>query len=525
MFIDARGLPDGTTVQSDLCIVGAGAAGIALAHELRGQPFRVCLLESGGFDCDDATQSLYEGQMTGRPGTWVVVPEGANPLSVTRLRCFGGTTNIWGGFSRLLDDVDFEVRDGIPYSGWPFPRSHLLPFYARAHAFCRLGTFSYDVADWETAATPRLPLRIERVITRMVHVGATRFGMVYRQALREAANVSTYLYANVVGVRADPEARRVTHLDVATLPGSRFRVRARMFILATGGIENARLLLASNDTMSAGLGNHSDWVGRCFMEHQAFEAALFLPSRRVPMGLYEGHDVRKGPTRGNVLGFLSLSPEILRREELANCTFEILGEEPRGVGALRGVVGKLRSGEIDRNILRHLRNVIADIDGIAGAAYRRIVGRPVPLYRLASSLEQWPRRDSRVTLARARDQLGMNRVQVDWRQGTSETRSMRRALRIIAQELGRAQLGRLRILIDEHSRPYPSHHHMGTTRMHLDPRRGVVDEQCRVHGVSNLFVAGSSVFPTSGSANPTLTIIALAIKLGDHLKALMMERP
>lgn len=143
MVIDGRSVPSGHVVDTDVCIVGAGAAGITLAKEFINAPFRVCVLESGGFEYDAATQSLYAGDTAGQPYF---------PLDVCRLRYFGGTTNHWSGFCRPLDDLDFQVRDWVPHSGWPFPKSELIPYYERAQAVCELGPFAYEYADWEPQA-------------------------------------------------------------------------------------------------------------------------------------------------------------------------------------------------------------------------------------------------------------------------------------------------------------------------------------------------------------------------------------
>jgi choline dehydrogenase-like flavoprotein len=253
-----------------VCIVGAGAAGITLARECIKQPFRVCLLESGGLDYNEDIQSLYQGENTGLP---------YYPLDASRLRYFGGTTNHWAGMCRPLDDIDFAARAWIPYSGWPFGRSHLDPFYARAHLICQLGSFTYDTGAWETPDTPRFPLSSDRVMTKITQQSPpTRFGQVYQDEIVRADNVITYLHANAVEVETADTAQTVTRLRVACLQGPQFWVAARQFILATGAIENARLLLLSNKAQSAGLGNQNDLVGRFFMEHPSFESGALLPS-------------------------------------------------------------------------------------------------------------------------------------------------------------------------------------------------------------------------------------------------------
>lgn len=157
MFIDARSIPQNQVIETEVCIVGAGAAGITLAREFIGQRFRVCLLESGGLRFDENIQSLYKGEIVGLPYT---------PLEAARVRYFGGTTNHWSGWCWPLDEIDFESRDWVPYSGWPFDKSHLNQFYQRAQPICQLGPYAYDASFWENEHMRRLPFKGENVVTK-----------------------------------------------------------------------------------------------------------------------------------------------------------------------------------------------------------------------------------------------------------------------------------------------------------------------------------------------------------------------
>jgi len=247
------------------------------------------------------------------------------------------------------------------------------------------------------------------------------------------------------------------------------------------------------------------------------------------VALYGGN--RLNNTR--ITGLLSLAPEVLRREKLLNFSAFLYpkswSEVSKGVSSLRVIVRALRGRNLPDGFLKHLRNVIADIDDVTAAAYRQLRTKgigPIELISLYNMTEQAPNPNSRVTLSDERDALGRNRAQLNWQLSAIDIHSIRRAHEIIAQELGRNGLGRFKITLDEEDGPWPSlliggSHHMGTTRMHVDPHKGVVNEHCQVHGISNLFIAGSSVFPTCGYANPTLTIVALAVRLADHVKGLM----
>ncbi len=489
MLYDAREVTSGTVVDREVCVIGAGAAGIALALELAGAPFRVALLESGGFEPEPDTQDLYRGRIFGR-----AYP----PLHEVRTRRFGGSTACWTGICRPLEAVDLEAREWVPYSGWPFELATLRPFYERAQRVCRLEDFVYDGSTWATAERPLLPLEPGLVETRNFQLAATRFGEVHRGAIAAAGNLDTFLHANAVELRTNEAGSRIESLRVATLSGGELELRARVFVLATGGIENPRLLLASNRVQPQGIGNAHDLVGRFFMEHPQVAAAAFLPARSdLPLDLYLPH------RRGRVLACALLTPTqaIRRRERLLD--FQ----------ALLGSEGTLPSFE------RSLARSVHALEGSSGEPPSRAV------FLLANG-EQAPNPQSRVRLAPERDALGMPQVQLEWRLSALDKRSVLRGHQLVGRALARAGLGRLQILLGDDDAEWPDdtsggRHHMGTTRMHADPRQGVVDASCRVHGVGNLFVAGSSVFPTSGAASPTLTIVALAIRLADHLKEVL----
>jgi choline dehydrogenase-like flavoprotein len=489
LLVDARSIPHGTTIEAEVCIVGAGAAGITLALELAGLPLRVCLLESGGLEPDPPSQALARGLVYGRPYF---------SLDSTRTRRFGGSTSCWHGTSRPLDAIDFEARDWVPHSGWPFGPEELRPHYPRAQEICRLERFAYDAAAWADADRPLLPFQGGEIETRVYQVAATRFGEVHREAVARAENLHTYLFANAIELVTDEHARVVERVRVACLDGNAFAVRARVFILATGGIENARLLLASNRVEGAGLGNRHDRVGRFFMEHLHLISGALLPSRSdPPLALYRG--VPHG--RASLVGFLTAAERTLRLERLLSFA-AFLGEEaplPAFEDALA------------RNI--------HEMDARPGEPAGRVVF-------LMNQSEQAPNPASRVRLVEERDALGMPRVQLEWRLGSLDKLSLRRSHEILARELALSGLGRFQLMLSADPRDWPpelggGRHHMGTTRMHVDPKQGVVDANARVHGTANLYVAGSSVFPTSGSASPTLTLVALAVRLADRIKKLL----
>ncbi len=508
MFVDARTVPDGSRVEADVCIIGAGAAGITVARALRAGPWRVALLESGGFSPDAVTQSLSAGSAPDQPYF---------PLDESRTRCFGGTTHQWTGECRPLEALDFEERDWVPGSGWPFRFVDLLPFYQRAQSLCELGPFTYDAADWPGMSARLLALDDERVLTRTLHYSPpTRFGRTYRAEIGRAGTVVAYLGANVVQLETPAPPTRVTGVRVATLSGSAFRVAARLVVLAAGGIENARLLLMSNEVQAAGLGNDHDVVGRYFMEHLYLDRAATIeaPQGRIDELYTFGHRV----ARRRVRGILALAPQIQRRERLTNVCAVVDEDPPRFAPPSWGsLLDALRDGRVIERARTFVRN---STERRARGARR---DRSTDLHLVKHVMEQAPNPESRVVLGPDTDRLGCPRVILRWRLGALDKHTAHRAHEILAEELERNGIGRFASTIGRESDPWPStlrggRHHMGTTRMHPDPRHGVVDADGRVHGMANLYVAGSSVFPTSGTANPTLTIVALALRLADHLR-------
>jgi len=517
MLVDARTVPANKVIETDVCIVGAGAAGITLAREFIGKPFRVCLLESGGFDFEENTQDLYRGDNAGFHV----------PLSVARLRYFGGSTNHWGSYCRPLDEIDFETRDWVPHSGWPFKKSELDPYYERAQAVCQLGPYRYDPQYWQTQSKAPLPLAGNRVVTAIFQMRepALRFGAAYRDEIVKAVNVTTFLRANLLGLETYAGAQAVKRARVGCIEGNHFSVNAKLFILAAGAIENARLLLLSKDAGGKGLGNRNGLVGRFFMSHALCKPGLFLPSDPlIPAALY----LYETPATGSlkIIGHLTLAPETQRQNRLLNFNASLKFPVPVAVAGLNSAK-RLAKREFD-TFATDLRNIIADMDGVAAAAYWKIRAGVVPAqaFSLTCAIEQCPNPDSRVSLSSERDALGQQRVRLDWRLTAADKNTLKRSLEIIGAELGHAALGRLKIDLGEGDNAWPEvvqdgGHHIGTTRMHVDPKQGVVDGNCRVHDVANLFVAGSSVFPTSGHANPTLTIVALALRLGAHVGRLM----
>ena len=522
MHTDTSALENGTVLEGDLCIVGAGAAGISMALEWIDSPLKVLLLEGGGFEFEPAMQDLYRGEIVGQPYF---------PLQSARLHYFGGTTGHWAGFCSTYDPIDFETRPWVPHSGWPIRRVELDPFYARAQRLLDLGPYEYDAAQWGRRDPDLVPLPVDRrvVWTKMWQFSPpTRFGAKYRAAIVGARNVHLYTHANVCEVEANEAVTAVQGLRIRTLDGKEFHVRARSYVLACCSIQNARLLLASNRRASAGLGNGHDLVGRYFMEH------IEMPGGELVLAKPESAKMKIyafafGQTKAR--GELALGAEVQREHSLLNGTASVEPSAP-------GDQVKSTFQFMTPHMLEMFRKW--DEGGRKGPPPIPPSARPLTdsaaavapprFYHLATRQEQAPNPDSRVTLSADKDALGMPRAKLDWRMTELDKRSIRTFYQLLGTELGRTGIGRVQIrdwLLDD-DRSWPSSisggwHHMGTTRMHTDPRQGVVDANCRVHGMGNLHVAGASVYPTAGAANPTLTLVALSLRLSDHLKGVRLS--
>lgn len=518
MFIDLTDPSAPAEIQTDLCIIGAGAAGISLALELSGTSLDVCVLESGDFDYDAATQSLADGDNVGLP---------YYELISSRLRYFGGTTNHWGGISCPLDALDFEKRDYIPYSGWPIDRATLDPYYERAHEYCQLGAYNYDPAFWATADAPVLAIDGGRLATLMKLENPLRFGGEYRERIGAARHIRVVLSANVTAFEAAENGASIDRVQALSLNGRELRVSAKTFVLATGAIENARLLLSSRNVHADGIGNAHGLVGRFFMEHPMVPAMeLALTSADTNLSLYTGQK-RNGL---GVTGYLALTAGTLRQERMLNACASLntgslhqrVAKSAEGIASAVRIWNALKAGEAPPNFGSHVANLLSDLHRVAIYSYERAFVRSPLTASLVVQLEQAPNPSSRVALSEERDRLGMQKVNLDWRMGDFERDTVLRFGELLGREIGRAGLGRVRLVQPGEDGWWDgmrgAWHQMGTTRMHADSKQGVVDADCRVHGVGNLYVAGGSVFPTCGVANPTLTIVALAIRLADHLK-------
>jgi choline dehydrogenase-like flavoprotein len=522
MVIDGRTLPEGEVLRTDLCIIGAGAAGITLALAFADQPVDVCLVEGGGFDLDDDVQELYRVETRG------VRYEGYE----TRLRMFGGSTNHWGGWCRPMEEQTFVPRPWVPYSGWPIRLADLAPYYPEAARLCEVSDIGLEAEGWGARlGLPVLALDGSPLRNMIFDVSPpTRFGEAYRQRLLAAGRLTICLNSSVTGFERQAGGATVERVRIRTLAGNRFGVAARCFVLACGGIENPRLLLCSKHA-EGGFNDLPDTVGRFFMDHAHFNLGHLALTRPWDPRLYLRMTPAKDAGGMMVNGHLGLRPEVEEREELAIVALQIRPRIPgRGEQSLARILGYLEQGRYPDELGENLLRVLTDLGSVGEVVEHTLAHKLFgiddagPLLAIRSVGEQVPNPDSRIMLAESQDVLGLPKALIDWRLTELDRFTLRRTGEILAAAFGQLGLGRMQLAILPETEAETQfiewgYHHMGTTRMDDDPKRGVVDRHCRLHVAANLYVAGSSVFPTGGAGTPTLTIAALVLRLADHLKA------
>lgn len=552
MIVEAADFADGATLAADICIVGAGAVGITLALELGRSGLDVLLLEAGGTRAEAEVQDFYRGTVT-RPALH-------NPIHEYRERRLGGSTTIWGGRCMPFDPIDFEWRDWIADSGWPIPYSALNTYYARANRICEAGAFAYRLDDaFDRAAQPMIDGFAGEAFssdTLERFSCPTDFGRRYRDRLAALHNVRLMTGCAVTDIGLLASGAAVDRLTLRTRAGATLSVKARHVVLAAGGLETTRLMLASDGVMANGIGNDHDVLGRYYMCHLAGTIGDFRP-RAGSAGVWHGYDIADDGTYCRRR--LAIRPSAQRIHQIGNFVARLhhphIPDARHGSGVLsalylgRVLIPRAYRKRVEasdpfglRGTARHVANVGLHAPEVARFArqmllQRRLAERKFPSvvvrprnhsFSLDFHAEQEPNRDSQVRLGAERDAYGMRRLEVDWRYTDRDVATVRTALDLLAADLRRSGAGTLGFDPDQVEAEmirYGAYagHHIGTARMGTDVRRSVVDPDCRVHGISNLHLAGAAVFPTSSQANPTLTAVALALRLGERLAATMRD--
>jgi choline dehydrogenase-like flavoprotein len=527
MFAETAELSDGDTVTADVCIVGGGLAGIALASTLLDTETRVVLLESGVIGPSVEADHLSDGFSTGHPYF---------PLSEGAPRRLGGAADVWGAWCRPLDPTDFEERDWR-WSGWPLTFEELAPYYEQARQFLKLSERGFAGSSW-TDGLPPLYRHIQESTSLDVGVWQESplapLTEVFVGSLEAADNLTVFLGATALDIQLrEASAAAAATILVAGLDGNRFRVEADHFVLAGGALGVARLLLASDRQQPAGVGNDHGMVGRFFAEHPHVVAGRIAVSRPAAAGRRRFAAVDRGvggvlariemerPRSGIRAGIL-LAEDVRRREGLLNAIAHL---RPPSVEPPRAALEFFRAVR-HRNIRQAARGIpdlLRHLPEVLRVVYRRLLKRPREL-ELYVQAETSPNPQSRVVLSAETDAYGMRRPELQWRIAARDKELLVRSVELMASELESIGLGTLQLepwVTDPGEawcvEPFGGMHLMGTTRMSVLPEEGVVDAQGRVHGFENLWIVGPSVFPSYGSANPGMTIVATALWTADHL--------
>jgi choline dehydrogenase-like flavoprotein len=499
-------------IRTGICIVGSGPAGMTVALELERLGVNCVLLESGGRMPDAKYAPLNDTPQIGIK---------TDPTMVNRQRGLGGTSAIWGGLCRRLDAMDLERRPWVPGSGWPIGLPDLLPYYDTAHRILELPPAQYNL---EHLPSIRSDLFQDKDFINTVFYydnSPVRFGPRYGPQLESSTRIRTFLDSTVVNIVTDDTGQRVVALEVSTLEGKRFQVLAQRFVLAAGAIQTARLLLNADGVQKTGLGNANDMVGRNFLQHPV----LYGP--RLLMFNDKARKRLRRDGENKVAILTAIRQRAARQHHLLNFHFFLLPQLSPGrrETLLRSLPGPIRRLLQDTPLARvgevgEVPEFMSDLQSLLKPR-----SNPQTLYAtLEMRPEQAPNLDSRITLDTERDLLGLRRAVMDWRLNDLDHRSMEAGMRLLGSSVGRHGIGRVQAGPEQLTTPgaggeflHGGNHHYGTTRMGDSPRTSVVDRDCRMHDLANLYIAGSAVFPTTGYANPTLTIVAIAARLAAHL--------
>jgi choline dehydrogenase-like flavoprotein len=457
----------------DVCIAGSGPAGMSLAIALEAKGLRVLVLEAGGQMYDEKSQALMQGRIVG---------DQSFDMGINRLRYFGGCSNHWGGFCRMLDDWDFRDKvDGVS-TAWPIGKKDLDPFQEQAR----------DILDIPCFAPDR-PLNDMISHVQWTYSPPVNFAIKYKDHVKASSRLHVVFNAGVSNfVEKDG---KVIAVEVRDLQNNKHVITAPQFALCAGGIENSRLLLWSNIQNEGRLVRQANALGKYWMEHPHYSVADALVT------VSPGVDPDR---RGRA--FIAPSEKAIRERKMLNCALRLELTDYEGT-----------------------RQLISDLLCVAPRVGRWAAKKIDKTFwcgmKLRAAWEQAPRESNQIRLGPTRDALGIPQVELHWTKTDLEVHTVTQAATLFGEYLAANNFGRVRLLpwlADKSGFPDDDerigNHHMGGTRMSQDPRQGVVDGTCKVHGLSNLYVCGSSVFPSAGHANPTLTVVQIALRLATHLE-------
>jgi choline dehydrogenase-like flavoprotein len=527
MFIDFERATD-VPFTPDICVVGAGIAGLTLVSALRQRGLKVLVLEGGGLMHEPRGQSLFETEMDFTGPVNVGVANG-------RFRVFGGTGTRWSGHLIPLAPQELSTRPTTDRVAWPIDYAKLAPYFSRLDTMLGLNGSPFDATCYQFAGrtTPALASDYDTLSVRFSKTLPWRkrdIGRFLGPSLKKDPDVVVFYHANAVELVCGERRDVVTGVRVRSYTGREQIFAARQFIIAAGAIESVRLLLVSHSLHPDGMGDRWKLLGCGFNDHLVLRAGVVTadaPSRlrRVARAFYIGN-VLHTPR-------FELSQHTQAEEEClsgyANIFFEASPES--AFVKLRTVLSDYQERGV-RALSRspYWTLLCATPDLVGGflawsvLGLKPISGRSTPTVYLVA--EQPSRRDARIRMAEDHDAVGMPRLALEWQIGDAEQRTLTVVGRRLEALLRRNQIGAV-IWFDEAFDPregarldrvVDQYHHAGGARMSALARDGVVDADCRVHDMQNLYLASAAVFPSSGCSNPTFTIMALALRLAEYLQ-------
>jgi choline dehydrogenase-like flavoprotein len=485
MIIDLQQAPNNFKAKLyDVCVCGSGPAGVTLARIIASSGKSVAILEGGTLEYSEQSQQLYQGKSVGE--------NDFNAAQTARLRFLGGTSNHWSGMCSYFDAYDFNNTVNNELPGWPIEHKEVLKYFNHAKTIL-------DLPENAFTKTTTWPGKNFKPFN-FVMSPPTRFNAKYKDELQKSKRIDLYLNANLTNVQFKDNLSTVDYFEVQNYHLKKTLIRAKQYVLAMGALENARTLLVNNKQLKTGIGNQSDLVGRCFMEHLNVKFGRFVATE----------------AKFWMAGGVNIQPneQLIIKNKIGNgvISFEP-NAKPQSYGRTKAIKQALRNftckSESITNLSRKLIDFDCEGDGVIG-----------------SLLEQTPNLNSRVLLDTEKDMFGLPKLILNWQLNEFDRHTIKTIGLEASKELARLGVARvqLRDFVLDTSLPmkdfYPHAHHMGTTRMASSPKYGVVDTNSKVFGTDNLYVAGASVFPTGGGCNPTFTLTMLASRLGQHLTKL-----
>ncbi len=507
-------LPD--QFDCDICVIGSGAAALSFLTRFYNTQTKIIVLEAGGEHITERNQELFKINTIDHPFPGSL--EG-------RFRVFGGATMRWGGQALPMDSIDFEKRDWIAHSGWPIAKKELDPYYDKADHFLNLDVIGeYDENIFDLIKEKELPESADLNLRFSKWSPTPNVRELYRQKIQSSKNISLLQNANLTNLHLNENKKTLAQAEFRTYDGRQGKVKARKFVLACGGLENPRLLLTSNNQLEKGLGNHKDMVGRFLQDHPNARVATFQPLKRNTQAYFNYFLIAK--TR--YLPRLICSNEFQKQEQTVNVGASLLHftkpEHP--FEKIKELYRKKVRGELKLKDASVLFSVMKHLPALTKTAKQYFIDKkiytPDPDVKLNIMMECNPEPHNRIQLSDEKDIFGMPKIQLHWTISDQVIHTFEKSLDLFKSYIDQSGLGILEKEDfaknkDWKGRINDATHHIGTTRMGVNDSEAVVDQNCKVFELDNLYIAGSSVFPTGSHSNPTLTIIALAMRLADHL--------